>query len=721
MGVTLAIALLIAGCGSHPTPKPAVHRTAPADPWVLNCVDPTVENPALLWNGQVGLRMGRDGTGSGPMFLIDEFDTAADEKIRPLPNVLEGTWTAGPESVKLDPKNSSDYSQSIDMRNGLLTTSWSQRIGDVKVRVKAETILDPLDRDVAQRWTIDADRYLLLGFVATPKGAASKELKREQETLEWSWPPSAAPVAERDLMSPDIRNADPQADTNAPWSGNNGLRVSAAVDAGRPFTLSRFLTISESPNRSRMMNTRLAPARGDDFPDLPDTHWASKRTVAALAPFESFVARCKQTWDARWQTDIEIDGPVEDQQAVRSFLFYMRSSISAGSEMGISPMGLSNDHYNGHVFWDADLYVFPVLALIDPEEAKAIPAYRLDLEHAASANFQQWLADGRPSAAGRMGVPTMAGKAFGYKFPWESSVSGRETAPRTSRSRFEEHIGGDVAWMMDQAACLGLAPPAEAKQMIDGVASYYRWRSIRGSDGYDMPRVMSPDESHTGDNDLYTNLLAQWCQDGGSWDLSKANGVRYHLPRDNVSFLNYDDDAFMGYRQAAATLSIYPLQFPEAEKEAKTMMERFSGKVADYGPAMSDSIHALIWTRMGDSDRGYKEWQNSWRGFVKEPHLQFSEKRSLPVTYFTTGAAGCLQTVLYGFLGFRIDSKEQVGALWSTDLALGRILSVRPNLPSTWKSVKFKNFTVLGRRYTLIASRHDQSHAGGVQVIQGDK
>lgn len=688
---------------------------------MLNCVDATIDNPALLWNGLVGLRIGRDGTGSGPMFMIDEFDPTADEKIRILPNVLEGTWTAGPGSARLDPKGSDDYAQSLDMRNGLLTTSWTQEVSGVKARIKVETLLSPTDRSVAQRWTIDADSYLELGFAAAPKGATSIELKREQDTLEWSWPPSATPVAERDVASADIRRADAHADINAPWSGAGGMHVSAAADAKRPFTLTRLLNIGDSPNRSRMTRARLAPAAGDDFPDVSDTHWASKRTRTTLDPFDSFLVQCKQTWDARWQTDIEIDGPVDDQQAVRSFLFYLRSSISPGSEMGISPMGLSDDHYNGHVFWDADMYVFPALALIDPLEAKEIPEYRMALQSAASSNFQKWLDDGRATPSGRMGIPAMRGAAFGLKFPWESSVSGHETAPPTSRSQFEAHISGDVAWMMDQAACLGLAPPDMAKRTIEGVASYYRWRSIQGSDGYDMPRVVSPDESHIGDNDLYTNLLAQWCQDGGSWDLSKSDGVRYHLPHDKISFLNYDDDTLMGYRQAAATLSIYPLQYPEAENEARTMMGRFSGKIADYGPAMSDSIHALIWTRLGDSDRGYKEWQNSWRGFVKEPHLQFSEKRSRSATYFTTGAAGCLQTVLYGFLGFRIDSKEQVGALWSTDLALGRILSVRPNLPGSWKSVKFKNFTVLGRRYTLIASRHDQSHAGGVQVIQGDR
>jgi trehalose/maltose hydrolase-like predicted phosphorylase len=230
---------------------------------------------------------------------------------------------------------------------------------------------------------------------------------------------------------------------------------------------------------------------------------------------------------------------------------------------------------------------------------------------------------------------------------------------------------------------------------------------------------VSPDEGHFGDNDLYTNLLAQWCVDGGSWEHrlpGQAGGTpTFRLPQDKTSFLTYDNDTLRGYKQAAAVLSIYPLQYPPAEKEAKVMMDRFADKVIKDGPAMTESVHALIWARLGESDKAYDAWEKSWKEFVKEPHLLFSEKRKKTTTYFATGSAGSLQTVLYGFLGFRIDSKNQDGAQWSTPLALGRILSVRPNLPNSWKSVKFKNFTVLGRRYTLSASH------SGAQVTQGDR
>jgi trehalose/maltose hydrolase-like predicted phosphorylase len=133
---------------------------------------------------------------------------------------------------------------------------------------------------------------------------------------------------------------------------------------------------------------------------------------------------------------------------------------------------------------------------------------------------------------------------------------------------------------------------------------------------------------------------------------------------------------------------------------------------------MSDSVHALIWARLGDTERAYSTWHESWKPFMTGPLDLFSEKRSKQESYFVTGAAGSLQTVLYGFLGIRIDSGNRSENVWSKPLLGDRVLSVAPHLPKAWKSVKLKNFTVLGRRYTLTATQ--RPNGGTARVTQGD-
>jgi len=134
---------------------------------------------------------------------------------------------------------------------------------------------------------------------------------------------------------------------------------------------------------------------------------------------------------------------------------------------------------------------------------------------------------------------------------------------------------------------------------------------------------------------------------------------------------------------------------------------------------MSDSVHALIWARLGDVGKAYQTWESSWKPFTKQPLVLFSEKRTKPTTYFTTGAGGSLQTVLFGFLGFRLDSISEQGAAWSKKLQGSHWLSIKPNLPQQWKSVKLKNFAVLGHRFTLTAT-HRPNGPDAAQVIQGD-
>ena len=131
------------------------------------------------------------------------------------------------------------------------------------------------------------------------------------------------------------------------------------------------------------------------------------------------------------------------------------------------------------------------------------------------------------------------------------------------------------------------------------------------------------------------------------------------------------------------------------------MLERFAPKTNANGPAMTDSIHGLLWARIGEPDKGYDEWRKGWVDFTRHPLLTFSEKRNAARTYFATGAGGSLQTVLYGFAGLRLDYRKADGILWSRPLADGAMLSVKPSLPKAWKRVRLKGLTLPDGRYTF--------------------
>lgn len=387
---------------------------------------------------------------------------------------------------------------------------------------------------------------------------------------------------------------------------------------------------------------------------------------------------------------ILIDGPVEDQQAVSSFLLNLCSGVNPTGPT--APFGLSNQKYGARVFWDSDIWMFPALALLDPGRAKSIVDFRIKTRKAAERQAYEWSTD-----AGVQFHPTRSS----YKFSWEAGPNGEEMAP--GESRHQEHITADVAFSASTSAALGLTGASDAESLVAGCAQYLWHRATRLPDGqWGVLDTMSPDEFHTGDNDLYTNIATEQCLKKGFSDRWK--NWSFKRPRDSTTFLTYDGDGLKAYKQAAALLAIWPLQDPACEKEATQMLDRFAGKTTPNGPAMSRSVEALIRARYGDKEVAYQEWRESWQKYTKRPVMMFSEAPNGKNAYFLTGAAGCLDAFLYGFVGLRIDDHDPGTKPWKTPLKNGYWLSCQPHLPEAWKSVTIDGLTVLGKRYRLVAS-----------------
>ena len=193
---------------------------------------------------------------------------------------------------------------------------------------------------------------------------------------------------------------------------------------------------------------------------------------------------------------IELDGPEEDEQIIAS-LQHQLEFVGKGPG-GLGPFATTSDRYFGHVFWDADAWVLPALALTRPEQAAAIPRYRLQTQPGMLANFEEWVREKNP----RNGL--IAPKP---KVAWESSKSGKETA--VGDSRHQEHISATVAHSLLQSAALGLIESKPAHSFAENTASYFSLRVVQTPRGWEMKDVMSPDEYHIGNNDLYTNLAVQ--------------------------------------------------------------------------------------------------------------------------------------------------------------------------------------------------------------------
>ncbi len=216
----------------------------------------------------------------------------------------------------------------------------------------------------------------------------------------------------------------------------------------------------------------------------------------------------KAAWAARWdEADVEVVGDPELTRAVRLALFHLMASVADNDEAAVGARGLTGPAYGGHVFWDADVFVLPVLAATHPAAARAMLEYRLRRLPAAT----EWAAELNLG---------------GSRFPWESASRGNDVTPKNMvdasgqtvavrTGELEEHITADVAWAAWQLGAWSghwAFLEGAGRPLLTETARYWASRVRLDSAGVGhIDGVIGPDEYHEDvDDNAFTNQMAAW-------------------------------------------------------------------------------------------------------------------------------------------------------------------------------------------------------------------
>lgn len=381
-------------------------------------------------------------------------------------------------------------------------------------------------------------------------------------------------------------------------------------------------------------------------------------------------------WDDLWKSDIVIEGCPEDQQDVRLALYHLYSFQRKGSRLSIPPMGLSTvKGYNGHVFWDAELWMYPPVLLLNQDLAKAHIDYRSD----------------------RLAKAVQRAEMFGYQgamYPWESDDYGEEATPTWCLTgTFEHHITADIGiafWNYYRVTRDKEWLREEGYPVIRRVADFWVSRVSRNEDNsYSIKNVVGADEyAPNVDDNAFTNGAAKVAltnavkaarvlqvQPDERWE-KIADGIRFHYMDDGTIM---EHSRYQGemIKQADVNLLAYPLGIitePEAVKRDLAYYEEKIDKV--NGPAMGSAILSVLHARLGDAEEAYRLFKKSYIPNRRPPFGVLSESPASNNPYFATGAGGMLQAVLYGF-----------GGLELTD---NGVEQRTPVLPKAWKSLTIK-------------------------------
>jgi protein-glucosylgalactosylhydroxylysine glucosidase len=377
-------------------------------------------------------------------------------------------------------------------------------------------------------------------------------------------------------------------------------------------------------------------------------------------------------WDELWKSDIQIEGDDQSQKDIRTALYHLYAFVREGSGYSPSPMGLSGLGYNGHVFWDTELWMYPAILVLHPELAKNLVEYRFNRLPQAKHNAY----------------------AHGYKgamFPWESAGSGNEETPVWALSgTFEQHITGCVAvaaWNYYAVTQDKVWLRERGYPILKECADFWASRVERNGVGrYEIKNVVAADEwAENVDNNAFTNAVAkaslQFATQAAQL-LSIAADKDWMLVAQNIpieKFANGVTKEHTTYngemiKQADVNLLAYPLKEVTDPAIIKKDIEYYWSKIDSLKtPAMTQAIFATLYARLGEQDKAWRAFKDCYRPNMKVPFGVLAETAGGTNPYFSTGAGGFLQSVINGFGGVEITPTG--------------ITQVKSKLPKSWKSL----------------------------------
>ncbi|MEU8923110.1 glycosyl hydrolase family 65 protein [Kitasatospora sp. NPDC048545] len=431
----------------------------------------------------------------------------------------------------------------LDFREGLLhrEAEWTSPAGRT-IRVRSSRLVSLTQRAVA------AVEYIVEAVDGPVRIVLQSELvANEQLPGGPEGDPRAAAVLEAPLQ-PEVHHAGGTKAVLVHRTRYSGIRVAAGMDhiiegpeksdtvaeAEADHCRISVTTVLEPGERLRLTKfmaygwsgTRSLPAVRDQV--------EAALTAARYTGWAGLVAEQAQFLREFWATsDIEVEGDVELQQAVRFAVFHVLQAGARSEERAIPAKGLTGPGYDGHSFWDTETFVLPVLTYCLP---------------GAVNQALRWRHTTLPLARERAAQLGLSGAVF----PWRT-IRGEECSGYWPAGTAAFHIGADIAAAVARYVRATADDEFEREYGLELLVETARmWRSLGHHDvagNFRIEGVTGPDEySAIADNNVFTNLMAQS-------NLRAAAEAAVRHPAEAAA-LGVDTEETAAWRDAAAAMFI---------------------------------------------------------------------------------------------------------------------------------------------------------------------
>lgn len=431
---------------------------------------------------------------------------------------------------------------------------------------------------------------------------------------------------------------------------------------------------------------------------------------ACEVPFETHLERQRAYLAAFWrQSDIRIAGDLDLQDGIRFNLFHLLQASGKDPYCSVAAKGLSGEGYEGHYFWDTEIYILPFFIMTHPELARNLLAFR-------SRTLPDALERARE-----------LGHLKGALFPWRT-INGKECSGYFPAGTAQYHISGDITYAFVQyyLATGDLAFMAtHGAEVVFETARLWLDAGHFSNGRFRIDGVTGPDEyTAIVNNNYYTNVMARynlrWAvklrqllqqaepellaallerigMDDVEFDVCTQAADAMILPYSDTLDIHAQDDSFLSkapwdfsrnptdgtplllhfhplalYRhqvckQADVVLSHFLLEEGVAESTLQKSYDYYE-KITTFDSSLTACIYSIMASRLGMAEKALDYFSETVRLDLDNTHLNTKDGLHM------ASMGGTWMALIYGFAGLRLHEG---------------FLSLMPAVPSGWGSMAF--------------------------------
>ncbi|MBQ5946694.1 glycoside hydrolase family 65 protein [Massilia sp. ST3] len=709
----------------------------PAEPWQIRETAPLGPRAFLhetlfaLGNGYIGLRGTHEEGGAAGLegsYLNGFHETEAihypenayglartNEFMLNVPNAKCIALTVEGERFVFDAGKLLAYERRLDFRKGVLerTVEWESPLGH-RVRIDSRRVV------CFGRKHLAAIEYRVTALNFAGRVEIASRIDSEVSNLQAGDDPRVGSAVTGPALSVAGREQDADGELLLQRTRNSGFLLatgirhaaSGATDAGlregahvvkarlaegEALTLHKFIAYASSRDVAEADVARLA---------------REELARAAQDGFAHLVAEQGVYLERFWrEADVAIAGDDALQQGVRFNQYHLLQSVGRDGRTNIAAKGVTGEGYEGHYFWDTEIYVFPFFLFSRPEIARALLQYRYN---------------GLPKARERA---RQMSHATGALYPWRT-IGGEECSAYYPAGTAQYHINADVAYSIrlyllatgdfDFIAEYGAEIVLETARIWSGIGGYDR------AGRFCINEVTGPDEyTALVNNNYYTNAMARMHMtfaadmaerlraerpqdyarvlaaiglEEGEIAAWRAASAAMRLPYDTALGIHEQDDSFLSkkpwdfantpkdkyplllhyhplviYRhqvckQADVVLALLLLSDEFTLDDKRRDFDFYEG-VTTHDSSLSSCIFSMVASEVGYADKAYHYFMETARLDLDNTHA------NTEYGVHTAAMAGTWLGVAYGFGGMRLT---------------GSGLRFAPTLPAKWTSYRFQ-------------------------------